>query len=239
MKTNFFYHLKRGVLGCAASVALTVLLITGCGMLGANPKPPTKVEGYIFNTVTSTVPVIVPSYITNQVVVTQTNVQGVTVFQTNVVPVTVPATTNLAPAYADSLKPGVAQGIGAASAVANTIFPGAGTVISIVGNGVLGLLTLLAYGRSTKNANTAGVLAQNVQVARQLLQSLPNGAALDQQFTSFIQNHQADEGVLQQVIALVASKVSNSNAQTAAQQITLGLQALQAGTAPATATQKV
>lgn len=219
--------LSLGVAFCAALIALV-----GCSTFGRNPSPPTKAESLVFQTQTNYVPVVVPAYVTNQVNVIsyQTNIQGVVVtqYQTNIVPVTVPATTNLQAQYTETIKPSVQQGAQAAGGILNTFFPGIG---SIAVNALLALLGGYGYFRSAKNANTAGVLAQNVEVARQLLQSLPNGAALDNAFVAFIQNHQAEENVIQQVIALIASKVSNADAQVAAQQIQQAIQALNQGTA--------
>jgi len=213
--------------------ALGVFLLQGCSTFGRNPSPPVKAESLIYQTQTNYVPVVVPAYTTNQVQVTsfQTNVQGVTVtkYETNVVPVTVPATTNLEPAYINTVKPSVQSGIQGAGGILNTFFPGIG---SIALNALLALLGAWGYLRSSKLGDTSAALTQEIQVVRQILQSVPNGAALDNAFVQWIQNHQADAGVLKQVMDLIASEVSNKDAQTAAQQIAATVAALTSATTP-------
>lgn len=230
---------KLSIVVYTVSAALAGLglaaLLSGCGTFGANPSPPNKVEKMLFDTTTNYVPVVIPAYVTNRIDVTsyQTNVQGVLVTQylTNVVPVTVPAVLTNVPSYTETPKESVKTGIQAGGGVLNTFFPGIG---SIAANVLLALIGGYGYFRSAKNANTGAVLAQNVELARQLLQSLPNGTALDNAFVTFIQNHQAEEGVINNVISLIGSKVSNNDAQVAAQQITQAIAALNTATAPAT-----
>lgn len=215
-----------------AGIGLAVLL-SGCGTFGANPSPPNKVEKMLFDTTTNYVPVVIPAYVTNQIAITryETNVQGITVpvYTTN--QITVPAVLTNAPSYTETPKESVKTGIQAGGGVLNTFFPGIG---SIAANVLLALIGGYGYFRSAKNANTGAVLAQNVELARQLLQSLPNGTALDNAFVTFIQNHQAEAGVINNVISLIGSKVSNNDAQVAAQQITQAIAALNTATAPAT-----
>lgn len=204
-------------------------LLTGCGTFGANPSPPNKAESLLFTTTTNYVPVVIPSYVTNQVTITsyQTNQVGIAVpvYQTNLI--TVPATVTNVPSYTESVKPSVTAGVQGAGGVLNVLFPGIG---SIAMNALLALLGGYGYLRSAKNANTSAVLAQNVELARQLLQSLPNGTAIDNAFVTFIQNHQAEAGVINNVISLIGSKVSNNDAQVAAQQITQAIAALNTAT---------
>lgn len=221
------------VLFLSVSIVSLSLVIAGCAAMGSNPTPPNKVESVLFNTTTNYVPVVIPAYVTNQVTVTsyQTNVQGVAVTQylTNIVPVTVPASITNVPSYTETPKQSVTAGVQGAGGVLNVLFPGIGSIAS---NAVLALLGFYGYLRSSKLGNTAAVLAQNVQLARNILQSVPNGAALDNAFVTFIQNHQADEGVIQQVMATIAAEVNNSDAKVAAQQIAATVQALTSATAP-------
>lgn len=210
------------------------LILEGCAAVGPNPTPPTKAESLIFNTVTNYQTVVVPAYVTNQVQVQsfQTNVQGVVVTQylTNTVPITVPAQTNQVPTYTDTVKPSVKEGIQGAGGILNFLFPGWG---SLATNGLLALLGGWAYARSQKQGvNTTAALAQEIEVVRSLLQSLPNGAALDNQFVTWIQNHQAEAGILTQVMGVLASRVKNNDAQTAADQIAKAVQALVTSTTP-------
>lgn len=207
---------------------LVLAMVTGCSMFGSNPGPPTKFEQGIFNTTTSTVPVVVPSYVTNEIVVTKTNIQGVTLLVTNVVPITIPAHTETQTNYTETTKPavtGVVQGVGG---VLNTFLPGVGTIAS---TGITALLGLWGYLRSQKQGvNTTATLTQEIETIRELLQSVPNGAALDAQFVSWMQTHQTDAGVIQNVANVIASEVSNKDAQTAAQQIAATVTALTTAT---------
>lgn len=206
------------------------LILEGCAAVGSNPTPPTKAESLIFNTVTNYQTVVVPAYVTNQVTITQTNVQGVTQYLTNTVPITVPAQTNQLPTYTETVKPSVKEGIQGAGGILNFLFPGWG---SLATNGLLALIGGWAYARSQKQgANTTAALAQEIEVVRSILQSLPNGAALDNQFVTWIQNHQAEAGILTQVMGVLANKVKNNDAQTAAQQISQAVQALVTSTTP-------
>lgn len=215
-------------------LAASAVAIVGCSMFGANPSAPTKAESLIFNTTTSSVPVVIPAYVTNQQVITQITTNNVTLTVTNFVPVTVPAQTNQQPAYTETVKPGVTGVLQAAGAVLNTFFPGIG---SIVATGVTGLIGAWAYGRSQKQgANTTSALAAEIQVARQLIQQVPNGAALDNEFVNWIQAHQADAGILEQVMGVVENEInSNSGSQgaaTAAQEIASTVAALVNATSP-------
>lgn len=210
------------------------LILEGCAAVGPNPGPPTKAESLIFNTVTNYSTVVVPAYVTNQVQVQsyQTNVQGIVITQylTNVVPVTVPAQTNQVVGYTETVKPSIQSGVQGAGGILNVLFPGWG---SLATNGVLSLLFGWAYARSQKRGvDTAATLVQEIEIIRKIVQSVPNGAALDNQFVTWIQNHQADAGILTQVMGLLSSRVKNSDAQTAADQISKAVQALVTSTTP-------
>lgn len=216
-------------IGCF--VALASLLV-GCSMFGTSPSAPTKTESLLYNTTTNYVPVVVPSYVTNQVTITAvtTNTVGVIQYVTNTVPVTVAPQTNQVPQYTETLKPGATGAIQGVGGVLNVLFPGVGSIIT---NGVLALLGAWGYARSSKLGNTTSALTQEIEVARNLLQSIPGqGSALDAAFVNFIQSHQADAGVLQQVMTTIAAEVSNKDASTAASQIAQTVAALTSATAP-------
>lgn len=221
--------------GSIAAFAVGVaIMLEGCAAVGPNPTPPTKAEGLIFNTVTNIQTVVIPSYVTNQVQVQayQTNVQGVVVtqYQTNVVPVTVPAQTNQVTGYTETVKPSITQGVQGVGGILNFLFPGWGSAVS---NGLIAALMGWAYARSQKRGvNTTATLAQEIEVIRQILQSVPNGAALDSKFVAWIQNHQAEAGILTQVMDVLSSRVKNADAQTAADQISKAVQALVTSTTP-------
>ena len=223
--------LKEAALGAGiaiAAICVSATVFVGCSMFGANPSAPTKAESLLYTTQTNYVPVVVPSYVTNQQVITTVTTNNVTVTVTNVVPVTVAAQTNQVPTYTETLKPGVAGAVQSGGGILNMLFPGVG---SIATNAVLALLGAWGYARSSKLGNTTSALTQEIEVARQLLQSIPgNGSALDAAFVNFIQSHQADAGVLQQVMNTIAAEVSNKDASTAASQIAQTVAALTGAT---------
>ena len=86
----------------------------------------------------------------------------------------------------------------------------------------MGLLALLgAWGhlRSYKAGNTASAIAQEVETLREFIQALPNGTKYDTAITSWLQNHQMETGVAQQVVGILANSVSNPDAKVAANEI--------------------
>lgn len=202
-------------------VLSSLLLLAGC----QNPKPLTSLERKFFNEETNYVPVIhvvtnvVPLYTTNFVTVTQTNQIGQVVTHTNEVLNTV-WQTNVATTYTTNEQYRVTPN-GTATAITQV----GGTVGNLFGAGGLvttalaGLFGVWASIRSSRRYDTGAVLAQNVQQMRAFVQALPNGAAYDRALTNFMQAHQADAGVLNQVLTLIQNEVSNSDAQFAAQSV--------------------
>lgn len=245
-----FFKSKLAV--CSLVILTAGAAITGCSLLPATGAPPTKVESAIYNVQTNYLTVVVPVtnmvpvtiFHTNNVTVTQTNTLGVTQVVTNIViqPViiqqpVVGEQTNQVPNYSYTPKPGAGAVVNTIGTVVNTFFPGAG---SLVATGVTGLIGLWGYLRSSKNFNTSAAIAQEVETIREFVKGLPNGATYDAALTNFLQAHQADANVLNQVLNLLKNEVSNSDAQIAAQQIQQTISALTGGTvnpgAPAPAT---
>jgi hypothetical protein len=118
------------------------------------------------------------------------------------------------PQYTDTTKPAVTAGIQSAGTVVNTFLPGIGGLVT---TGLTALIGLYGYLRSSKNYNTGVALTQEIQTIRNFIQSLPNGATYDAALMQFAQAHQADAGVLNNVIAMLASETSNPDARAAAQ----------------------
>lgn len=223
---------------------MTAVLLSGCAFAGRNPSAPTKVESMLFTTVTNYVQVtnqvaqIVPVYSNVLQVVTVTNVvpgQAPVVVQTNFLTQvvdhyltnTVTIISN-APAYTETVKPTTAASVQGAGSALNMFIPGVGGLVS---SGVLGLLSLWGYLRSSKLGDTSAALAQEIETVRTFLQQLPNGAAYDAALVNFMQAHQAEAGVTSQVLALLAKAVSNPDAQAAATEVQRTLQQLQLSTA--------
>lgn len=205
------------------------LALAGCAtakdLFGLNPKAPTAAEQMTYNIqtnyvtqvqqVTNVVTQYVPVYVTNQLnqVVLTTNV----LTQLNVTSVT-----NQVPQYTltpNSTSQATAQGIGA---VVNTFAPGVGSAVTM---GLLALLGAWGHLRSAKNSTTAGTLAQEVETLREFIQALPNGTAYDTAITGWLQQHQLEAGVAQQVLGLLNNTVDNPAAKAAVTEISSTLTA--------------
>ena len=205
-----------------AAIAVTALwtvlisvsvLFQGCAAVGRNPSPPSKLEQGLFDVKTNYVPIV--QVVTNTVPVTvfQTNVQGVVTYQTNLVTVT-QSVTNLAPAYSYSIGAGGKEVQGVASGV-GALFGAGGIASTAAGL----LLSLWGWARSSKNYATAANTVQLVEVIREFVKALPNGAAYDTALTSYMTQHQADAGVLTQVLGILAREVNNPDAKQAASEV--------------------
>jgi len=228
---------------------LASIILAGCTSIGANPSAPSQLEQTVFNIQTNFVPITVfktnqvttvidlPVYVTNSVgiMVTTTN------HYTNSV-AEISTTTNQVPAYNYTTGTGTTLVTQTAGGILNTFFPGVGSMAS---SGILALLALWGHLRSTKSTNTATSLAQEVETIREFIQTLPNGAAYDNALVQFLQQHQMETGVAEQVLSLLAKEVSNPDAKVAVTEIQQTLTTLAQSTttttppAPAPATAKV
>lgn len=227
--------------------------ITGCSILGSNPKPPSKFESALFDTVTNHVTVtnqvvrVIPVYATNTVqqtflvtnivqgappqvsqVFTQVVERVIDHFVTNNAQV---VSTNEAYTLTPSARTKAGeQAIGSA---VNAFLPGAGTLVSL---GLAAITGLWGYGRSTKLAgvsNTAATLVQEMETVREFIGALPNGANIDSTLTDWLHAHQTETGAVSNVLGLLKNEVSNSDAKVAAQQLIDTINALNT---PTTAT---
>lgn len=202
---------------------------------GCASKPPTALEQRWF-TVTTNPPVLavvtnvfqVTQFKTNEVTLTVTNTQGVTEFKTNVtiVPVSVTQTnvgfvTNTPETY--NFAPNQnARNVGEVGGAVGNLFGVGGLVTTGIGV----LFSLWGYVRSKKSNVTAANIAQTVETMREFIKGLPNGAAYDNELVNWMQAHQAEQGVLNQVLNLLATQVSNADARVAADQVRATLAAL-------------
>ena len=208
------------------SLFAVLLIAAGCSLFGSNPSPPSKTESALFNVQTNYVPVVVAQtniipvtvYRTNEVQQTVTNVQGVLETRTNVlvVPVTVyqtnvVASTNQQAQYNYSPGSGITGVEGGLSAI-----PVYGTLASTA---LAGLAAIWGWLRSSKNRSTAANTMQVVETLRQFIKTLPNGTTYDNALMQWAQAHQAEAGVLNNVLNILQSEVSNPNAQFAAQSV--------------------
>lgn len=184
----------------SAAIAVAVFLLSGCAT-----KPPTAFEARLYDITTNRV----PSISTQTNIVTLTNVVGVPVFQTNVV-----LATNYSEAYV--YKPGAgAQAAKETGTAIGDLFGVGG----LVGTALGGLFSLYGYLRSKKSYATATSLVQGIETIREFVKQLPNGPTIDAQLTNWLTVHQAEQGVLDQVVALLQKETSNPNARVAAEHI--------------------
>jgi hypothetical protein len=182
----------------------------------------------------------------------QTNIifKPITVFTTNVVPVTVTQTNNLTnTTIVQLLQTNVTQvpviqsvtnytltpnsnaqaTASTVGTVTNAFLPGSGALAT---QAALGVLALVGWFYSAKNKSTAGSLTQIIEVARNILKAQPNGTALDQAFVNWMQQHQTEAGVIQNVASLIASNVNTPAAQGVATQLQSLISASNTATAP-------
>lgn len=205
-------------------VALASGLLVSC-----QTGPPSRLESKFFDITTNYVPQVVvvtnvtPVYLTNVVTIQQTNVmvdKRVEVYPvTNLTTLITYKTnyelaTNYIPAYTFTPNTNAATVVETGKA-AGDLFGFGGIVAAILG-GAFGL-----YGkmRSTKALNTAGVLAQVIQVGRDILKTTPQGQALDSQWKNWMIQHQLETGVIQQVVGLLDRVVDDESAREVAAEI--------------------
>lgn len=214
----------------AAIVVATMLFISGCSLFGKAPSAPTAIERALYTLQTNYIAVVVPLTNTvtqtNLVIVMATNVTGVVELHqvTNVTQqVNVVTVTNVVPAVTLTTSPqtvATVQGVGTAI---NTFVPGVGGMVS---TGLLALLSLWGYLRGNKQGNTANALAQEIETVRTFIKSLPNGTQMDTSITTFLQQHQLEAGVVQNVMDILQKQVSSPDAQVAAKEISATVAAL-------------
>jgi hypothetical protein len=252
MKIKLLKNTPSIVIGAAALILCVGLL--GCKLFGSNPAPPSAFERTLFDVITNHVTqtnilqVPVPVYTTQFVTVTATNVTQVpgqppvVVIITNVTPervvdhyitntLQVPVTNETYTlATKESTKTGV-QGIGS---LVSTLYPGIGGLVSM---GILAALGGWAQLRGNKQANTSVALSQEIETVRNFIKMLPNGTQYDNALTQFMQTHQLEAGVVQNVLSILNNKIKNEDARTAANEISDALGALMPPT-PALAASK-
>ncbi len=210
--------------------AVCSVLFAGCA------TPPTGVESKLFRIETNYVDLVETRtnlvYLTNTVtaVETRTNTLGEVqpVFVTNYVSVPVPVVTlvtSTVPAYAYTQGTNSAAAVQTAAAIGNLVAPGIGGQIA---GAVAGLFfSGWCWLRSSRATKVAQNSAQVIEAAREVLKSLPNGKAYDSELVSWMQQHQAESGVLNSVLELLEKNVSNRDAKYTAEQIRTAVAALQ------------
>jgi len=193
--------------------------------VGCASRPPTRFEQGLFNIETNQIPIVVlrtnifDVTVVRTNAVTVTNTVGVVEWQTNIIPVVVQQTntmivTNTQEAYLYHPGEG-AKNIQEVGTTVGNLFGVGG----MTGTALGALFSLWGYWRSKKSLVTAGNIAQTVETMREFVKSLPNGATYDNELVNWMQAHQADAGVLNQVMTLLKTQVNNQDAKVAAQQV--------------------
>ena len=237
-------------IGFIGLISLAAVAFVGC----ASTKPPTALEQRFFNIQTNITPQVVLQ--TNVVPVFQTNVVVQTVTVTNQVGVVVPVpvtnfttvitmqtnivqATNMVAGYTLAPNATAQTTAGIAGTLSNLGMPGTGSLVTM---GLLGLAAAWAgirnrqyAGQNSALQQVSGTLAQNISTFMAVLQQTPQGKQLAPLLQNYLNSHQAEAGVIQQVAGL-ASQVDPLQAQGAAQQILAALGQLQQPAAVATAT---
>jgi hypothetical protein len=184
------------------------LMFTGCQSTTPQSAP-TAFDSNVFNITTNV------TVVTNQI--TQTNVTVVTQVVTNIVsgnPVIITntiATTNFVPV---TVMIPQTNYVYTPNANSTSITSGIGTTLSafgVPGGSLIG--TILAGGLAlwgslkSRQATTSGTIAGNatqiIQVARNIISALPNGAAVSSEFNAWLIQHQQDAGIANEVAAVV------------------------------------
>jgi hypothetical protein len=208
------------------NLCVVLLAAAGCKLFGANPAPPSKTEAKFFDIETN----VIPQIVTRTNTITTTNIvnvpspTGVPMFQTNFVTATnIVTQTNQVEEYTYTPKSatvGAIQTVGQATA---PFTAGWGTIIS---SALVGLYGLWAHLRSTKKGDTAAALTQEIEAVRDFILTLPQGTQIDTAVTKFMQQHQMEAGVAQEVLGLIKGNTSDPTVVGVAAQLQAAINAL-------------
>ena len=109
---------------------------------------------------------------------------------------------------------------------ARTVSAVAGTAAGLLGpvGELVALLCAGAFGvwgqiRSSRATRVAGVLAQVIETGRAVLQSTPQGQKLDDQWKSWMITHQAEQGVIEDVVKLLGKVVDHGSAMEVSREL--------------------
>jgi hypothetical protein len=224
---------KTLVLIALITAALTLIGLSGCA------SAPTKLEQGLFDIKTNYVPVVVLQtntvWQTNSVVETRTltNAQNVVIpfYVTNTV--TLPSyslvtVTQQIPQYEYLPGAGSSNATAIGGSIGNIASPGIGGPIATA---VLGLVFgAWRWWRSSRSTATAANTAQVVEVARDLLKTLPNGQSYDAVLVNWMQGHQAEAGVTAEILDILAKNVDSDAAKETVKQLQSALTAIQTNT---------
>jgi hypothetical protein len=199
------FKIKPVVFAVAFAAGFLTTQLIGCKSLATTP--PTAAERLVYDVHTNYVSVYTVQ--TNYVVGLITNILNQAVWVTN--PVIGVSTQHVAQ-YGLTVKPGTTTVVTDAGAAVNTMYPGIGSMASM---GVLALLGAWGWFRGRNSSATSVTLAQEIETMREFILTLPNGTKYDTAITGWLQTHQVQAGVAQQVLSVLANQVSNPDAKAA------------------------
>ncbi len=189
---------------CAVACGLAAVIITGCGTLDKLYKQ----NPVVIPAATNTVAVVTPAA-TNQVATVATNDAGAVltnVTVTVVAPVTnyvqkiTPASTNMELAPNPIVQAGISTGGNVAS----------GMGLPFAGAGAIALGWLYTGYANLRNKKITAALVTGIEAGRQILQTTPEGQALDAKIKDALIQHQQVAGVLNEVSTLVNNLTDNT-----------------------------
>ena len=212
-------------------MAAALVTMAGCGTLDkAYNAEVTWTNAPVVKVVTNTVVVtnVVPQVVERERVVLVTNevsgaVSGhvarepvatnfVTLLVTNTIPV---FETNVVQVPVTNLvaKPAALATIEATGSLVNMFLPGIGSMVAL-------LLGGMYHGyRQLRNRRVNEALVQGVETARAVLETTPQGQAVDAQYVKWLMEHQKEAGVFVSVTKLVDAFTDNPAAKLTAQEI--------------------
>ncbi len=199
------------LLATLVPMGLFVLALGGC------KAAPTALEQRFFTVVTNYVPVVVTNtvFVTNTVTAVLTNSTGAVWSTTNIsVSATPSIGTNWAAAY-DFRPNASAAELGTVGKAIGDPF-GAGGIVELVLGGAFALWGIV---RSNRAAKTSAALAQIIEVGRNVLATTPQGAALEEQWVSWMTKHQKERGVVTDVVRLLENTMDPLEARTQAKKL--------------------
>lgn len=96
----------------------------------------------------------------------------------------------------------------------------------IVGAALGALFGAWRWFRSSKSEKVANTLAQEIELVREFVKTLPNGNVYDSELVNWIQKHQAEAGVLQSVIKILRDEINNDEAKGSVSQVIEAIESL-------------
>lgn len=194
--------------------AALVLGVTACATSGPQ-SPPTALDKALFQITTNVVVQTNLVTLTNRVqqIVPVTNLQNQVVLSTNFVTVTNLATV-VAPVtnYVYATSPTVTSTV----TDVTSMFGPWGTVAGLIATLGLGVFAKFKSQQLNTMTDVAGQAQQAIVTAQNVIKAMPNGAAYAATFNTWLQAHQTDVDLAQEVAQVVNDYVDHPTATTAA-----------------------